>query len=49
MTPERLNIVTPKNVAADDTLWKLNVKNRSMEKGTTMMEYARGWTDDSMI
>jgi hypothetical protein len=42
MTPERLNIVVPKNVAADDTLWRLNVKNRGMERGTTMTEYARG-------
>ena len=29
-----------KNVAADDTLRKLNVKNRGRERGATMTEYS---------
>ena len=42
MAPDRLNIVTPKNVAADDTLWLLNCNHRDMERGRTTSEYARG-------
>jgi hypothetical protein len=42
MAPDRLNIITPKNVAADDTLWPLNDDHRDMVTGRTTREYASG-------
>ena len=38
MVPERLNIMTPKNVAADDAL----LVHRAIETGRTMKEYVTG-------
>jgi lipopolysaccharide/colanic/teichoic acid biosynthesis glycosyltransferase len=42
MVPERLNIMTLKNVAADDTLWPWNDDHRVTETGRTIREYAMG-------
>ena len=44
MAPDRLNIMTLKNVAADGTfdLPRLNSDHRVMEMGRMTREYARG-------
>jgi hypothetical protein len=42
MAPERLNIETPKNVAAEVTDLCRNCDQRATESGRTTREYARG-------
>ena len=42
MAPERLKIMTPKNVAADGTEMLLKSNHRVMVRGRTIKEYARG-------
>ena len=42
MAPDKLNIMTLKNVAADGTRWLPNSNHRDMERGRTVREYARG-------
>ena len=42
MAPERLNIETPKNIAASGTLWWAASKRRDMVRGRMTREYDRG-------
>jgi hypothetical protein len=42
MAPERLNVETTKNVAADETCLSSNSDHRTIKNGRNTREYARG-------